>query len=114
MTIDVLIIVLAWTAVTGIGLAASLWNRADAKLDLAELPMEVQNGRRRYGEGWVRRETIRAWHQGIGFALGLGALLQVPLPAVLGLLAMATLVMLNTIIDYRDRRAINKALGVRK
>ena len=108
-----LVLTILWLISTLIGLGMSLWNRADAERDLNELDPSIQNGRRDLAKGWVRRETVRA----IGNALGLGCVAfaffgQGWLVQLL-LVLMIWCFVANTILDFRQRRRLNKSLGIK-
>lgn len=109
-----LLLTVLWTASCLVGLGAAIWNRRDAGKDLAELDPVVDNGRRDYAEGWTRRENLRILMQALGLLAVVVALLDggIWVSAVLVLLQVTVTV--NTVLDYRQRKRINKNLGIRQ
>lgn len=109
-----ILLTVLWTASCFVGLGAAIWNRLDAGKDLAELDPVVDNGRRDYAEGWTRRENLRILMQVLGLLAVVVALLGggIWVSAVLVLLQVT--VTANTVLDYRQRKRINKNLGIRQ
>lgn len=109
-----LLLTVLWTASCLVGLGAAIWNRRDAGKDLAELDPVVDNGRRDYAEGWTRRENVRILTQVLGLLAVAVALVGggIWVSAILVLIQLA--ITANTVLDYRQRKRINKNLGIRQ
>jgi hypothetical protein len=104
----------AWLVIAAVGAVASLWNLLDARRDRAALDSAVQNGRRLIANGWVQDEAIRLVKQLLALAIGFAPLFGLSGLITFGLLTIAALTTLLSVLGYARRRALNRGLGVKR
>lgn len=103
----------AWTLLSTFGALIATIAFFDARSDLRALHNHT-NGRRIIASGYMRTEALIGTVQGLLLVLGIGPLMDpapVPLnPFVADLMLVNLLLVAMTVLNYRDRLRVRKAL----